>query len=318
MKWKNILIVLSSGVVLLGLGVAVFFLWAMSQLPSAFEIKKAVTPPALQVSSAETPTASSPNPVVATELPDQGAVAAEKVVTPEQEKARLNQLVAKVLLEDFTDERKAMSNTCKNLASAKDSQLLKDAKNASAKYFFTTLGSEQQDPLVETAAPIFRYIFRAPGMRSFVDTVLQAQENNDTGLVKKTEFYYQLYKTAEYLHARSEEMNTLLQKSYNLHYLAKAVAQKAELAVDPAVVNFCEQIEKGLNEGTGYDADVAEKEMMKFFTDVGVDPASIGYNPQYRSKIKTNFTQSQISLNDTWIIELFARDIEKAHKEKNQ
>lgn len=316
MKWKKALVVLSAALVFLAVSIVGLFIWGMAQLPSAFELKKAITPTTL----ASSPNSSTP-PVDSSVNNDSSEATIVGVpqptpLTPEQEKQRLNEIGSKVLLEDFTDERRPMVSSCKNLASASNSPLLKDPNAASAKYFFESLANESQDPLTDSGAPIFRYVFRAPGMRTFVEMILQAQENKDFGLLKKTEFYYQIYKVVDYLQAHNDEMNMVLQKSYNIHHIIKAVAQKPELAQESGVVTFCEQMEKTLNEGTGYNADVAEKEMQKFFTDVGVDPASVGYDPKYRAKVKTSLSKTQISLNDTWITQFFDRDIEKVGKAK--
>lgn len=317
MKLKSALKVVLLSVALTILVCGGLLMWGLSKLPSAFEIKQSVTPPALQTKVVNQ---MRPNSALEINESPQGTLGDSHSLPEKQvadlENERLVQETTKVLTEDFMDTRKPLVESCRNLGLAKDSHLLRDKKSASAKYFFQSLAQEQKDPLVETAAPVLRYVFRAPGMQNVMSMVLQAQENKDLGLLKKAEFYYEIYQAGQYLQNHRTTLDMILQKSYNLHHLAKAVAVKPELAQDGATLNFCEQMEKNLNSDSEYDANLASQEMMNFLKDAGIEPKDIGYDPKYRSKVKMNLGSSQVSLNDTWMVQLFARDIEKAHQRK--
>lgn len=314
MNWKSLLKVLSISLALVVVTLGGLAFWGLSKLPSAFEIKQSLTPPALKKAEA---IAQAPSQEVS-ELPAAHKEGSEVATSPSSEShgnSNVTANTARVLLEDFVDTRKPLVEGCRNLALASESHFMRDPNSASAKYFFESLAQEQKDPLVETAAPILRYIFRAPGMQSVVEMVMKAEEAKDLGMLKKAEFYYEIYRAGDFLKDHKDDMDVILQKTYNLHHLAKAVAQKPELAKDTATLSFCEQMEKNVNDSGIYNADQAASEMMKFLSESGVDPKSIGYDPNYRSKVKLNLSSSQVSINDTWVVKLFARDIEKAHKE---
>lgn len=321
MKLKSALKTLGASIAILALIFVGLGLWGLSKLPSTFEIRQGLTPPALKTSATKTSTL---NPAsVSNELETKATTAAtatEETVADQPRSARdaLAEDTAKVLLEDFTDSRKPLIETCRNLGNASESHLLRDPQNANAKTFFHSLAQGKNDPLVESAAPILRYVFRAPGMSAAVDMIMKSEEQNDPSLLKKAEFYYEIYRAGGFLKENTRAMDDILQKTYNLHYLARAVAQKPELARDSATLTFCEQMEKTINQGNSYNADEAAKEMQNFFEAAGIDAKQLGYDPNYRSQVKMNISNSQVRLNDAWVLRLFARDIEKAHQEPTQ
>lgn len=315
MRWQKILKTLLVSLALTVVVIAGLLFWGLSKLPSAFDIKQTLTPKAFkkEVAKIEASTGSKGHEETSLEKKNTEPVTEESQKQTEKEK--LVEQTSKVLLEDFSDARKPLVETCRYLQQASESQFLRDQKNASAKYFFQNLAEDQKDPLVESAAPIFRYIFRAPGMDQVLDMVMKAQTANDQSLLRKAEFYYEIYRAGEYLQSHQADMDVILQKTYNLHHLAKAVAQKPELSKDPATLSFCEQMEKSVNGREFFDANEASKEMMKFLRETGIDPKTIGFDPHYRSQVKMNLSKAQLTINDSWIVQMFARDIERAQKE---
>lgn len=314
MNTKNILKVLAITACLVFVILAGLFFWGLSKLPSAFEIKQKVTPPAFaDVSPA--PRQPVPEQVAQTPANEELPAKQETASTPNKDE-KLKADTIKILQDDFTDERKPMVDTCRIMEKSEHSHFLKDKNNASARYFFSHLQEDTRDPLSETAAPIFRQIFRTPGMQQLVEMIVQAETNKDDGLLKKAEFYYQIYKAGTALRENVDEMNQVLQQSYNMHNLMKAVALKPEIAKSPDTLHFCEEMEKALNTGANVDPEYGAKEMQSFLSSHGINPTDIGYDPNYRSKIELNISNTQVSLNDSWIAQIFASDIEKALQQR--
>lgn len=316
MNWKNILKILGITAGCLVVIISVLVFWGLSKLPSAFDIKKGMTPPALK-ETAQSETQSPPGATAPIEenLPAKEAAAEENSPATTQNE-ELKAEAYKVIIEDFSDHRRPLMDACRGMDKAADSGFLKDKKNASGKYFIQSLAQEERDPLSETAAPIMRTIFRAPGMDQVFDMIVKSDENKDPGLLKKAEFYYQIYRAGSYLKEHTDDMNRVLQQSYNLHNLMKAVAKKPELAKAPAVMTFCEDMQKSLNNGENFNADAASQEMVSFLEQNGIQPSDINFDPQYRSKIVLNVSNTQLGVNDAWIAQIFAADIEKALKKK--
>lgn len=293
MKWKNTLKILSISlalclVVLTGIG-----LWGLSRLPSAYQIKNALVPPTVSKAAEENGTTSE----------DTTAISSGK-------------MALQVLRDDFANTDRPLSEGCKYLTKASESTFLKDPNNATFRFFITSLYNNH-DPLVETAAPVFRYLFRLPGMDTVVPAVLQSTET-EQGLFQKAQFYYYLYQAGDHLSRNPEELDEILQKSYNLHNLAKAVSQKTELANDSETQVFCDELEKELNLQEPFDADKAAERMTQFFANKNIDIKALNYDPQYRSKTQIQLSGSKIGVQDTWVAKLFAKDIEEREKRRKK
>lgn len=317
MNWKNILKILSISVVAVVVILAGLMIWGLSKLPSAFQIKQSITPPALkEVAKVEVPDVTEEGAVQDENSTDLSPKAKESGNVLSSSDPALRQQAVQVLLEDFMDSRRPLVEACRSMARASDSGFLKDAQNASGRYFFRSLAGNEKDPLSETAAPALRLIFRAPGMSQMIDMILKSDETQDPSLVRKAEFYYEIYRAGSYLKSHVEELNQTLQQSYNLHHLMKAVAKKPELASSPQVMSFCEDLEKNLNDGEAFDADQSAQEMQSFLEQNGIKSDEIGFDPKYRSKVELNISNTQLNVNDAWIAQLFAADIQKAMKEK--
>lgn len=325
MNLKKALAILGGSIALLAVVLVLFGAWTLSKLPSPYEIKKAMTPAALQTPDKEIAKNSiSLDSSEASSVTGVEVVQQDKAVTPspaleKTEAEEFKEVGWKVIQNDFANPQTPMVESCKELAAAGDSKFLRDSENANAKYFFKSLASEQKDPLVESAAPIFRYVFRAPGMSEAMETLKEAEEKQDMGLLDKAEFYANILRAGNFLRENKHDVDVILQRSYNMHVLARAVGLRPELARDSATLSFCDQIEKAINNGTeNFDATEEAQEVSRFLNENGIDPRSVGFDPRYRSQVKMNLSSTQVSLNDSWIVHMFARDIEKANKAKGQ
>ena len=316
MNSKSILKILAISAVVIVIVLTGLAFWGLSKLPSAFDIKKGMTPAALKTTppSRETSPVATEAANTSTELPAKEAAPAQD--SAEKTKEELKEEAFKVIVEDFSDHRRPMVDACRSRDQAHDSGFLKDKRNASGKYFIQSLAKDEKDPLPETAAPIMRTIFRAPGMDQVFDMIVKSDEQKDPGLLKKAEFYYQIYRAGSYLKDHTEDLNRVIQQSYNMHILMKAVAQKPELAKSPAVMSFCEDLQKNLNNAEEFNADAAAGELQNFLDQNGVKASEINFDPNYRSKVVLNISNTQLGVNDAWIAQIFAADLEKAMQNK--
>ncbi|MBO9667126.1 MAG: hypothetical protein J7501_09970 [Bdellovibrio sp.] len=310
MNWKNILkvsgIVVSVCMVLVvGLGV-----WFLSNLPGPSDLKQAMTPKALQSSSARTHS-------VQSESVESSQSKAEEPspnvpLGSEERKEKLKANFSELVKRDFTNSEKPIVDACRNLVRSGEAQIFRSKEDVSSVKFIEALLSEKQDPVAETLAPILRFVFRAPGLAEVIR--MSDEAKGDEGIVKKAEFYGELYRAASYLKQNTQTLNQVLQKSYNLHMLAKAVALKPQLASDGATMSFCEQIEQSLQNSDDLDADAQSSEMQKFLQDSGVEPQAIGFDPKYRSNVSLKLHGRTLSLADAWLMKLFATDVQNSDK----
>jgi len=312
MKLKKLLIVFGSALTLSVLILTGLLGWLLYKLPGTYQIREALTPQVAK--KIHTTGKALPPPALKSEtsshaLPEKTAPT-EPAPSPTPE--RLDRVGMALILNDFTNERVPLMSSCKNLQQASQSGFLKDSKNASAKYFVESLSQDQKDPLVESAVPVIRYVFRAPGIGDAF-ALLSESELPTEDLVQKAEFYTHLLRAGSFIREHRADIDAILQRSYNMHVLTKAVAQRPELARDPATLSFCEQIEKATNFGIAdFNPEEESKEISRFLADAGISPLSVGFDPKYRSQVKLNISSTGVRLDNTWLTQLFARDIEKA------
>lgn len=227
--------------------------------------------------------------------------------------------VFSVIINDLANKEKPLISVCKNLKNSQQSGYLKNGKNANAIYFMTSIAAdkvEEQDVAIETGAPFLRYFFRAPGVDYLVDTLLKIPENATeeqlSEIVQKAEMLANMYKAYNYLKSNKEELNSVVQRSHDLNVLVKAAAAKPEIADDPAVQSFCQQMEDNLNKLGPYNAEEQKQEIGKLLETYHIEPKSIDYDPNYKASVDITMGDNSLTMNDKWITEFFAEDIKEA------
>ena len=235
------------------------------------------------------------------------------------DKKAAKEKVLSVITSDLANKERPLISVCKNLKNSQQSGYLKDGKNANAMYFMSAIAAdkvEEQDVAVETGAPFLRYFFRAPGVDYLVDTLLKIPEDATkeqvSEIVQKAELLTNMYKAYNYLKNNKEELNSVVQRSHDLNILVKAAAAKPEIADDPAVQNFCQQMEDNLNQLGPYNADEQKQEIGKLLETYHIEPKSIDYDPNYKASVDITMGDNNLNMNDKWITEFFAEDIKKA------
>lgn len=288
-----------------------FVVLLVRKLPSAWEIKQSIAPKSIQIPEfVKKDSAALSGDVVTAEKP------AELPAKTQEEKVDDSKARSlKVLKEDFMNEQKPLSSVCANLAMAEKSHFLRKDDSGSANEFMKSLSeNDQKDPLVESAAPLFRFLFRIESMKSLVDSIEKASAENDQGFFKKAEFYTKMGLAAQAIRGNKANIDRILMKSYNLYILSRAVGKHPELARDPATLNFCDQIEKNINLNLDYNPDEQSAELMKFLEYAKVDPKEVDFDPSYRSNVNFDISNSSVHLQNIWIEKLFEKDIAKAQK----
>lgn len=291
---------------------AVILIGFISKLPSSYQIKQALSPKAAAPAFESATKAPAPN-TLPQKAPEDSE--AKPVASQQSRLDDAKEISRKAMHEDFLNDRQPLASVCAHLDRAAESRFLKADENANSKEFMKKLTDPIKDPLIEAAAPAFRYILRRPGVRNLIDMVEKAQAENENDFMQKASFYTQMAIAANDVRSSKPELDQVLMKSYNMYVLSKAVAKSPALARDPATLRFCEQIEKNLNDDLEYNADQQAEELQKFLASAEIAPADVGYDPKYRSDVTFSFKNNSILLDNIWIEKLFAEDMKKAGKE---
>jgi hypothetical protein len=308
MNWKKLLkitaICVSSVIVVFGiLGV-----WLLTKLPGPSQVKQVLDSSASKLEEKAQIAESKKLPNKLEE--SNGSVeksAAEQTTTQTEATShhKTTKMDMYVILNDLANPEAPMVSACRDLARAGESGFFPKKAERTAVKFLDSLVKPQKDPVLESVAPFLRYVFRAPGVREMIQLSQNAQ--GDDSLFQKAEFYKEAYKAANFLRTNTEEMNQVVQKSYNLHMFAKAVALKPQLANDNATVTFCEQMEKSLTDNQNLNVEEQVQEMQKFLQDSGIDAKSIGFDPKYRAHVQSEFSKNSLMVTDSWLKELVSK-----------
>ncbi len=300
---------------ILTIGFAIVAVLIIKKLPSPWEVKQAISP-----KKAQSPVFVQQAPAKAGEPSPSLNQAKEEVPKNYEEKVDEGKArIWQVLKEDFMSEQTPLSTVCNHLNNAEKSHFLRKDDSGSANEFMKSLSeNDQKDPVAESAATLFRFIFRVDGMRELFDMIEKADAEHDQGLFKKAEFYTKLGIAGQNIRSNKTNIDRILMKSYNLYTLSRAVGRHPELARDPATLRFCEQIEKNINLKLDFNPDEQAGELQKFLDYAKVDPKEVGYDPNYRSNVDFNFKNNSLQLTQTWIEKLFAKDIGRAKREVNK
>ncbi|WP_413578655.1 hypothetical protein ACLVWU_08995 [Bdellovibrio sp. HCB290] len=299
-KLLKILAISASAIILV---FGIMGVWLLSMLPGPSKVKEAVQSSVAQIekkdaeSSVKTQTSASEN---ASEN-----AAANTVTSASDASSGKSHMPMEVIYEDFANPSKPLVETCRDLAKAGESGFFPKTQNRTAVKFMDNIASSQKDPVLESVAPVMRYVFRLPGVGDALHLIKGA--NGDDSLIQKAELYRHFYRAASYLQSNAAEMNQVIQKSYNLHMLSKAVALKPQLASDSSVMSFCEQIEGSLLGNQKVNVEEQVQEMRKFLQDAGIDEKSIGFDANYRSKVEVDLGKGHFSVSDPWLKDLVSK-----------
>lgn len=300
--------------VVLGVSVIGFIVVALlfiKALPSPWEIKQKLSPQ--KAKSPEFAQTHQEN-AAATPAPTTPSAAVSKTHEEKVDDKKVQGW--KIIKEDFLNTQVPFASVCTNLPMAERSHFLRADDSGSANEFTNRLlDTNSKDPIVESAASLFRYLFRLGSFDELFDMIEKAERENDQGLLKKAEFYTKLGLAAQEVRSNKANIDRVLMKGYNLYVLSRAVGKHPELARDPATLNYCDQLEKNMNLNLEFNADEQAAELQKFLDYAKVDPKEVGFDPSYRSDVKFNFSQNSLQLNHIWIEKLFEKDIQRAREE---
>ncbi|WP_413561449.1 hypothetical protein [Bdellovibrio sp. HCB209] len=305
MNWKKLLkysaVAFSSIIIVFGiLGV-----WLLTQLPGPSKVKEVLNKSSAKLQNSST-TSTTNSPQNASPLGDTSSDTAVSPSSPNEtmapQKRVATQQEMSVILNDLANNEKPFVDACKDLGLAGESGFFPKKTERTATKFFEGISGSQKDPVLESVAPVLRFVFRAPGITEVLK--LSEDSRGDDSLLEKAELYRQIYRAADYLQKNQTQLNQVVQKSYNLHMIAKAVALKPQLAHDGATKSFCEQIENSLSAKQNLNVEEQVQEMQKFLQDAGIDAKTIGFDPNYRAQVHSEFGKNNLTIKDAWLKDL--------------
>lgn len=277
---------------------AIFIVVIIRSLPSPAQIGRYLQPSTAR-SALATPTARPTTPPPTTDIePTQTPEPPPAPTGPTAKDREENQK----LLADLSDERLPLANVCAYMRNASlmppGSYSLKDF----GQRFKDSVLNEEKEPIVQSMKPALRFILTQPRMKSLIDEANAAvARGEDEGFFKKASFYAQAYAAYGEMKNNQHETEAIMDRTYFLMMMARAFSQKPELASDNYVAQYCQSIEKAVNDKVPVNLAEERAEFEKFLSSSNIDPKSIGYDPNYKTNIAISFNASGLRFKGGWI-----------------
>lgn len=282
------------GIALTAIALAILLVisYAISVLPSPAEIGKKIdfAPPARM---APTNTVSS------------SAINKGPAVGPEQKEADERQVddqVASYLM----DKSRPLFEICPSLKQAPTATLGPYSPDDFGAELVHNATSENRNPLIESFIPFLRYTLRLSEVENLIQQARDAYLQGDRGLLKKAQFYSQLLRTREQIAEHIPKIQSIVDQSYLFFMLAKAIRIRPDLANDPYVLQYCENLEDSVNRNPAQEFGELRRSFEDFLSDNEIHQTEIGYDPNYQTEIKSDLGSHGMTLSGGWIDSLIA------------
>ena len=207
-------------------------------------------------------------------------------------------------LDDLIDPNKPLSNFCSSLKNAKAGKM--DNQEV-GRAFQASLDEATADPRAQALKPLFRYILRMPELQELIAVAEKSAVQADEGFADKAEFYGKAVSAFMAMRAHKQDFESVADRSYLFYKLNSAVAQKPEILADERLKKFCEETESAFNTNVPVQFDQEKKNFERLLSELGVDAASIGYDPNYKTEFSVVMGKSNLNLTGGWLNEAFAK-----------
>lgn len=207
-------------------------------------------------------------------------------------------------LDDLINPNKPLSNFCSSLRNAKAGKMDNQEVNRA---FQASLDEATADPRAQALKPLFRYILRMPELQELIGAAEKSAGQAEEGFADKAEFYGKAVSAFMAMRAHKQDFESVADRSYLFYKLNSAVAQKPEILADERLKKFCEDIETAFNTNVPVQFDQEKKNFERLLSEVGVDAASIGYDPNYKTEFAVVMGKSNLNLTGGWLNEAFAK-----------
>jgi hypothetical protein len=158
-----------------------------------------------------------------------------------------------------------------------------------------------QDMAMDALLPLFRTMLRYPEMTELIELLKNSREPDRDGVIAKAEFYALITRAYYRLNSQRPVLEDIMDRNYHLFMLARAIQKKPELAKDPAVMDYCLQIQNATNESQPFGAEEERAAFTGFLEQSGVSASEIGYDSNYKTKFTVKASGLNIALKGGWM-----------------
>lgn len=299
-KIGKILVITAAGVVsLLVIGIALLLLI----LPSPYKIKESLK---LKPKEETIHSRIKQNLDTKAAISQYGAEGSENS-QPSKDPTSLKNIDSQLAFETLIDSSKPLSEVCRTLTDMNNKQMDKLSSAEFGKRFQDSLLEKSSDPLMASLKPVLKLTLTQPSMQTLISKVQESQPSEHSSLMSKMDFYSSAYDAYQEMNRNKQKMEHVLDQSYLTMMLGRAIEVRPDLAHDPRILRYCEEIEKVLNEGLIADFSEEKRAFLDFLSEVEIDPKAIGFDHNYQTHLQIVFDKTGLRFNGGWIDKVFTK-----------
>ncbi len=216
-------------------------------------------------------------------------------------------------LNNLMDPEQPKSQVCGQLGGV---ELVPDSFKYNTKAFGENFKSallqdrSEKDPMIMAMLAPIRHFLQQPKMHELLKTVIEAAHNGqESSLKEKAGFYASLLGVYQEMKDSQKSAEVLMDRSYHLMMLARAVKKNPSLVSDSQLNEYCHKIEQAANAGALMNWPAEKAEFQSLLESLHVSPQEIGYDPKYQSHLQVEQSEKGVHFRGGWIDDMVPQDI---------
>ena len=213
---------------------------------------------------------------------------------------------------NLVDPNVPLSDFCLSLKNAKAGSLNPTEFNSEIQD--SANSPEDSGPRVQALKPLLRTMLREPKMKELIFEAQSAVENKDENFWQKAAFYSKAVSAFQALLANKSELEAVTDRSYLFFKMNNLVSARPDLLSDQRLQKFCSDTENAFNTNQPVQFDQEKKNFERILDELGVKPAEIKYDPNYKTKYDFVFNSQSMRMNGGWLEEMVSEDMANSDK----
>ncbi len=245
---------------------------------------------------------------------DQTAAKSESSDISQQEQTAKEKKIehSRKALLNLTDPDIPLSDFCLSLKNAKSGSM--NATEFNDELQKSTDDIKDSGPRIQAMKPLLRTIFREPKMKELILEAQTAVENKEENFWQKAAFYSKAAMAFQALIANKSELESVSDRSYLFYKMNNLVSARPELLNDDRLQKFCADTENAFNTNQPVQFDQEKKNFERILAELGVKPAEIKYDPNYKTKYDFVMNSNAMKMNGGWLEEMVGEDLANSDK----
>lgn len=219
-------------------------------------------------------------------------------IPQEQETIHDDQAKKVEFIKGFMQEELTDIRVCQNLGQTQYFEQ-KNKKGIGFEEFFG--GDQRRDSVAESVRFPMKAILQDENIRPLMQEIFDFRQmglskEEKKGFMEKVGFYTRLAAATAQLYQNKSHYEYLANRAVHLGIVAKIAALKPELVSDPAITNFCQDLQGSIQQNQSVDLRAERQEIIKLIEDSGLSYKDLDFDPESFVKFKIESSSNGLSI----------------------